>query len=201
MRSVKSGDQQMTDERRRPLTAGQSFSIGFGKQIESRGGEVGSKFPHHRSECRQIDFLKIRIRGAQLLEQMKEMIRRAANGNGGEAFGFGKRPNGELFLRGEREQQTQMLAWWRENFRSSGEEDPEMRRRDKLQAERGKTCLQKTRFERLRLTARPHNDYCWMFDLPGLRPDPRKPICESALPRRFWRRGNKQSRPAIWLKL
>ncbi len=52
----------------------------------------------------------IGARGSELLEQMKEMIWRATDGNRGKAFGFGGGLLGEDFFCGESEEETQMFA-------------------------------------------------------------------------------------------
>ena len=65
-------------------------TIGFRKNFESCCFQVGAKFSHHRAKSGQVGSFEFGSGGAELLEQVKEMIRSAPDRNSGETIGFGK---------------------------------------------------------------------------------------------------------------
>ena len=158
------------------------------------------KSPNDRSKCRQIDLLEFATRGVQLIEQTQEMIRRASNGNGREPFHLGNGAVLEVLLRGESEEQTQVLAPRKRRVRAGPEKRAQIRRREKLQTERGLLRVKESRLQRLHLTARRHDDDRRPFCLPGACRDVSKPPRNPTLPRRVRGGSEEQRGTARWLK-
>ena len=93
--------------------------------------------PNEWSEGRQIDLVEVATGGVELIEQPKKMIRGATDGNGRKTFRLGNRSLVELFFRGVREEQAEMLALRQRRFRICPQERAQIRRRHELQTERG----------------------------------------------------------------
>jgi hypothetical protein len=176
-------------------------AIALRKNLELRGFQVRSKFPHDGAKRGQVDVLEIGARRAELLEQAHEMVWSAANRNGRETIGFGKVFIGQQLFPRESQQEAQVLSrgWQNPSFRR--EEGAEIRRRDELQSERGKTGFEDAALERLDLTTGWNDDDSGALIPPGFRSCLLEPAFRRALPGRFRRRGKQQRVPAVWLKL
>ena len=89
-------------------------------------------------------------------------------------------------------------GWQNPSFRR--EKGAQIRRRDELQTERGKTGFEDAALERLDLTTRWNDDDSGAFIPPRFRGFALEPAFDRALPGRFRRRGEEQRMAAMRLK-
>ncbi len=197
--AVKSRDEKRTKRGASFPGMRQRAAIGFRRNLKRRGLQVSAKFPYDGTKGRQVDLIEIGSGAAELLEQAQEMIRGAADRNGGETLIFRKFCLGQQLFRGEGQQQAEVLARGWQGFAPFGEERAKIRRRDELQAEGGASGFEKPAFQRLNLTASGNDDERRAFALPSLCGGLLEPALHlhPATPLRTRRRGAAHARAAV----
>jgi hypothetical protein len=150
---------------------------------------VRAKSSHHRAKSSQVDLFEFRSRGAELLEQAKEMVWSPANRNSREPLGIRKSFIGEQLFRSESQQETQMLRRGRQATALRSEESAKVGRGDEFYPERGEAGFEHATFEALDLTARWNDNDSREVASPRFRRGLAKPSFRRALPGRVCRGG------------